>query len=93
MTHTVDGVGQLEVRDPNRLRSLKKDGVTVYRIIGTPDEENNGERIFDLTTAPDGEGEPITAEQTVEMLASAGNGAQYAAAVDAVFAEAAEVSA
>ena len=89
MTHKDQGERQLEVLDPRRLRSLTHDGCTVYRIIGTPDEAN----FFDLTTAAEGEGEPITAEQTVEMLAAAGNGAQYAAAVDAVLAEAAEMSA
>ena len=56
----------------------------VYRIFGSADY---------FFAAAEAEGEPIAEDQPVEMLAAAGNAAQYAAAVDAVFAEAAEISA
>ncbi len=63
---------------------------TVYRIFGAADDF--GLDVYSAAT-PGGEGEAITEDQTVEMLAAAGDAAQYAAAVDAAFAEAAEMSA
>jgi hypothetical protein len=54
----------------------------VYHLYGAADD-------FGLVhTAPNsgGEGEAITEDQTIEMLAAAGDTAQYAAAVDAAFA-------
>lgn len=62
---------------------------TIYRIYGGPDDFG-----LDVYSAanPGGEGEAIAEDQTVEMLAAAGDPAEYAAAVDAAFA-AAEMSA
>jgi len=61
---------------------------TVYRIQGGPSDFG-----LDMygATSPGGEGEPITEDQTIEMVAAAVNPAEYAAAVDAAFAEAAQV--
>jgi len=57
---------------------------TIIHVYGGPDDFG-----LDVYSAanPGGEGEAITEDQTIEMLAAAGDPAQYAAAADAAFAE------
>jgi hypothetical protein len=72
----------------DHVRWQDANGHRVYHIYGAPDDFG-----LDVYSAanPGGEGEPTSEDQTVEMLAAAGDPAQYAAAVDAAFA-AAEMS-
>lgn len=80
----------ISLGDRVRWKDADQGGYRVYRIYGGAGDF--GLDVYSATN-PGGEGEAITEDQTIEMLAAAGDAAQYAAAVDAAFAEAAQMSA